>query len=173
MSELVVTVNPGKLKLVSESVSSCNICDKTFLDRNELYWHIRKQHLRLGWPALPFKCDLCGAAYIRKVELEIHIRDQHRSSPKPTIGESDGEHNLGVGKTSTGKENTDVGTMYASPRPPIEEIDDKEGDKASVKHKKQEKNDPSWLEKSANMKITPSMYNVNVDVVKRERYQGA
>ena len=100
-----------KLKFVSELVYSCNQCDKTFFDKNELDWYIRKQHLRLGWPALPLKCDLCGAAYIRKIELEFHIREQHRSSTKPTVGESDGEHNLGVGKTSTEEENTDVGTI--------------------------------------------------------------
>ena len=42
MSESVVTFNLGELKFVSESVSSCNICDKTFFDENELDWHIRK-----------------------------------------------------------------------------------------------------------------------------------
>ena len=61
MSESVVTFNLGELKFVSESASSCNLCDKTFFDENELDWHIRKQHLRLGWPALPFECELCGA----------------------------------------------------------------------------------------------------------------
>ena len=128
-----------ELKFVSRSVSSCNMCDKTFFDGNDLSWHTRKQHLGLGWPDMPFKWDLCGAAYIRKIELQDHTKKHHSLNSKPTV----------------------------------EEIDDKEGDKASVKHKKQEKNDSSWLEKIANMKITPSMYNVNVDVVKRERYQVA
>ena len=125
MSESVDSFNQGDLK-ISESVSSCNLCDKTFFDKNELDWYIRKQHLRLGWPALPLKCDLCGAAYIRKSELKDHIEEHHRSSPKP----------------------------------PVEEIDDKheeEVDKASVKPRKQKKNDSIWLEKSANVKINPSM----------------
>ena len=109
MSESVATVNPGELKFVSESLSSCYICDK-----NELYWHIRKQLLRLGWPALTYKCELCGAAYIRIIDLKVHIREQHRSSPKPPIEKTDGEHNLEIGKTSKDEENTDAGTIYAS-----------------------------------------------------------
>ena len=126
MSESVVTVNPGELKFASESVSSCNICGETLnLDKNELYWHIRMQHLRLGWPAVTFKCELCGAAYIKEIGLKVHIRERHRSSPKPPIEETDGEHNLEVGKTSKDEENTDIGTIYASPKAPIEEIDDK------------------------------------------------
>ena len=99
MSESVAIVNPGELKFVSESVSSCYICDKTSVDKNELYWHIRKQHLRLGMPAVTFKCELCGAVYIKEIGLKVHIREQHRSSPKPPIEETDGEHNLEVGKT--------------------------------------------------------------------------
>ena len=61
MSESVVTFNLGELKFVGESVSSRNLCDKTFFDENELDWHISKQHTkwRLGWPALPFKYNLC------------------------------------------------------------------------------------------------------------------
>ena len=102
MSESVVTVNLGELKFVSESVSSCNICYKTFFDENELDWLIRKRHtMRVGWPDFPFKCksefdnqlnqmhmircDLCGAAYIRESELKDHIEEHHRSSPKPPV----------------------------------------------------------------------------------------
>ena len=113
--------------------------------------------MRLGWPALPFKCDLCGAAYIRKNELEVHIRKQHRSSPKPPVGESDGEHNLEVGKTSKDEENTDIGTIYASPKALIEEIDDKhdeEGAKAPVK-----------LEFVNESVITPNMGELKMSII--------
>ena len=88
-----------KLKFVSGSVSSCNICDKTFFDGNDLYWHIRKQHLGLGWPAMPFKCDLCGAAYIKKIELKGHTKKHHSSNPKPPVEESDDKHEEEVGDT--------------------------------------------------------------------------
>ena len=115
MSKSVVTVNQGKLKFMSESVSSCNICGETLnLDKNELYWHIRMQHLRLSWPAVTFKCELCGAAYIKEIYLKVHIRKLHKSNPKPPIEETDGEHNLEVGKTSKDEENTDAETIYAS-----------------------------------------------------------
>ena len=45
MGESGVMFNLGELNFVSKSVSSCNPCDKTFFDENELDWHIKKQHI--------------------------------------------------------------------------------------------------------------------------------
>ena len=83
-----------KLKFESESVSSCDLCDKTFFYENEIDWHIRKRHTkwRLGWPALPFTCDLCGTTYIRKSEQKDHIEECLRSSPNTPVEESGDKH---------------------------------------------------------------------------------
>ena len=107
MSKSVVTVNQGELKFVSESVSSCNICDKTFFDKNELDWHIRKRHtMRVGWPALPFICDLCGAEYVGGSELKDHIEGHHGSTLKPTGEKGNEKHETEVGETEVMDDNS-------------------------------------------------------------------
>ena len=68
-----------KPKIVSGSVSSCNLCGKTFLDKTELHKHVRKRHTKrkLGWPALAFKCELCGAEDAGGKKVKDHIEGHH------------------------------------------------------------------------------------------------
>ena len=57
-----------------ESVSSCNLCDKTFFDENELEWHIRKQHSKKSESV--YSCNLCDMIFAGEGDLELIIRKQ-------------------------------------------------------------------------------------------------
>ena len=83
---------------MSGSVSSCNLCGKTFLDKTELNEHVRKRHTkrRLGWPALAFKCELCGAEDAGGNEFKDHIEGHHGTTLKRTGEKSNDQlsHNI-------------------------------------------------------------------------------